>query len=377
MDSKTTKPQTTSSRPKWTTIGSNPTPQQITPDTSFSQAIVPPAPGCEDPKITQRQLEALNRWRSLAGDHPTAQVTVTAGGKETIQDTTGTIGDSPAEADLLLAIKGTREYKDGASKARTQAKAAAAQAIQNFESRLDALASIGDLAPTPQDLAWYESNLADVQSWHVDPEPFDEPEPSLDAIAQELGREARAAVNPFAFWKTKQLRLGYIAQRAQDRVTAALQGWEARRNAFLAAQTERAQSLEAARESAIDWLTKAMEGDPSYVTEKTIQSLTELNLPLDLSLQLSFEAPTLTIMASFDPEKTFPQERPSTLKTGWLRTKPMSKKDLSTLVDQLTPELGHVLAAVGFDVSPAIEQARVNLYSDNMVLGEYEYTRTQ
>lgn len=377
MDSKTTRPKTTSSRPKWTTIGSNPAPQQITPNTSFSQSIIPPVSGHEDPKTTQRQLEALNHWRSLAGDHPTAQVTVTAGGKEVIQDTTGTIGDSLAEADLLLAIKGTREYKNAVSKARTQAKAAAAQAVQDFESRLDALASVGDLAPTPQDLAWYESNLADVQSWHVDPEPFNEPEPSLDAIAQELGQEARTAVNPLAFWKTKQLRLEYIAQRAQDRVIAARQEWEVRRDAFLAAQTERAQSLESARESAMDWLTKALEGNPNYVTEKTIQSLTELNLPLELSLQLSFEAPTLTIMTSFDPENTFPQERPSTLKAGWLRTRPMPKKDLSTLIDQFTPELGHVLAAVGFDVSPAIEQARVNLYSDNMVLGEYEYTRTQ
>lgn len=377
MDSKTTRPKTTSSRPKWTTIGSNPAPQQITPNTSFSQSIIPPVSGHEDPKTTQRQLEALNHWRSLAGDHPTAQVTVTAGGKEVIQDTTGTIGDSLAEADLLLAIKGTREYKNAVSKARTQAKAAAAQAVQDFESRLDALASVGDLAPTPQDLAWYESNLADVQSWHVDPEPFNEPEPSLDAIAQELGQEARTAVNPLAFWKTKQLRLEYIAQRAQDRVIAARQEWEVRRDAFLAAQTERAQSLEFARESAMDWLTKALEGNPNYVTEKTIQSLTELNLPLELSLQLSFEAPTLTIMTSFDPENTFPQERPSTLKAGWLRTRPMPKKDLSTLIDQFTPELGHVLAAVGFDVSPAIEQARVNLYSDNMVLGEYEYTRTQ
>lgn len=337
MDSKTTRPKTTSSRPKWTTIGSNPAPQQITPNTSFSQSIIPPVSGHEDPKTTQRQLEALNHWRSLAGDHPTAQVTVTAGGKEVIQDTTGTIGDSLAEADLLLAIKGTREYKNAVSKARTQAKAAAAQAVQDFESRLDALASVGDLAPTPQDLAWYESNLADVQSWHVDPEPFNEPEPSLDAIAQELGQEARTAVNPLAFWKTKQLRLEYIAQRAQDRVIAARQEWEVRRDAFLAAQTERAQSLESARESAMDWLTKALEGNPNYVTEKTIQSLTELNLPLELSLQLSFEAPTLTIMTSFDPENTFPQERPSTLKAGWLRTRPMPKKDLSTLIDQFTP----------------------------------------
>ena len=127
----------------------------------------------------------------------------------------------------------------------------------------------------------------------------------------------------------------------------------------------------------MDWLTKALEGDPNYVTEKIIQSLSELNLPLELSLQLSFEAHTLTIMASFDPEKTFPQERPSTLKAGWLRTKPIPKKDLSILIDQFTPELCHVLAAVGFDVSPTIEQAHVNLYSDNVLLGEYEYTRTQ
>lgn len=197
----------------------------------------------------------------------------------------------------------------------------------------------------------------------------------MDAIALELGQEARAAVNPLAFWKTKQQRMDYIAQHAQDRILAARKEWTDRKEAFETAQTERIESLETARSSALDWLQKAIDGDPDYITETTVQRLKDLDLPLELKLELSFDVPTLAVSVSFDPEKTFLQERPSTLKAGWLRIKPIPKKDLLSVIDQFTPELGRVLAAASFDVSPAVRTVRTTFSYNENQLTSLEFTR--
>lgn len=357
------------------TLGTPPQLQKITPETAFHETIIAPAPGFEESATTQRQLDALNQWRALCGDHPTAQISVTAGGQETISNENGVIGDSPTEAQLLLAIKGTRQYKQALSQARAKAKGAAAQAVQDYHQRLETLENIGELASVPQDLAWYQSNIDEVQSWRIDPETFDEPEPSLNDIALTLGQEARAAVNPLAFWKTKQMRMDYIAQRAQDRILAARQDWNSRKEAFESTQAERAQALETARTSAMEWLTKAIDGDPAYVAETTVQRLKDLDLPLELKLELSFDAPTLTVSASFDAEKTFPTQTPHTLKSGWLRTKPLTEKDLLTLAENLMPALAKVIANAGFDVSPKVEQAHITIYYNGEQVAELKVER--
>ncbi len=344
------------------TIGTAFQSQEITPETAFHEVIVAPAPGFEESATTQRQLDALNQWRALCGDHPTAQISVTAGGQETLSNENGVIGNSPTEAQLLLAIKGTRQYKQALSQARAKAKGAAAQAVQDYHQRLKTLESIGELAPVPQDLAWYQSSIDEVQGWHIDPDTFDEPEPSLEDIAITLGQEARAAVNPLAFWKTKQMRMDYIAQRAQDRILAARHEWNSHKEAFEAAQAQRIQALETARTSAMEWLTKAIDGDPTYVTETTIQRLKDLDLPLELKLELSFDAPTLTVSTSFGPEKTFPSHVPHTLKSGYLRTKPLAEKNLDALAEKLASALGNVIANAAFDVSPKVEQVLIKFY---------------
>lgn len=157
-------------------VRTNPQLQEITPNTPFHEPIIPPAPGFEESATIERQLEALNKWCAIAGDHPIAQVTITAGGQETISTENGIIGGSPTDAGLLLAIKSTRQYKKAVSKARTQAKTAA-QAVKDFEDRLATLENIGSLAPTPQDLAWYQSNIEEVQGGTLTPSLSQNPSP--------------------------------------------------------------------------------------------------------------------------------------------------------------------------------------------------------
>ena len=348
-------------------VGSDPCAGVADEDTAFTHDVVAPVPGSEDPATTARQREALERWRELAGGDARAAVRRTAGGVETVLAADGSvIGDAVDEAGLLAAIKGTRPFRDASAIARAEAKAAACEAERAWSDRLAAITGLHALAPTPRDASWYEASIAEARGWAADTAPFPEPEPSLDAIAAELGEEARKAVNPLAFWKTARLRQEYVASRARDRIAAARRAWGERRDAWVAAQDERAAALEAAREEAVSQLQAAMDGDPAYVRESVVRRLDELGLPLEVSVEVGFSAPELRVSLDLSGEGGIPHLQCATLKSGWLRVRPYgARKELGTGAAR---DLARVVAAVGFDVSPAVGRVRVTATLDGETL---------
>lgn len=348
-------------------VGSDPCAGVAGEDTAFTHDVVAPVPGSEDPDTTARQREALERWRGIAGDDARAAVRRTAGGVETVLAADGSvIGDAVDEVGLLAAIKGTRPFRDASAIARAEAKAAAREAEQAWNDRFMAITRLHALAPTPRDASWYEASIAEAQGWAADTEPFPEPEPSLDAIAAELGEEARRAVNPLAFWKTARLREEYVASRARDRIAAARRAWGERRDAWMAAQGERAAALEAARKEAVAQLRAALDGDPAYVREGVVRRLDELGLPLEVSVEVGFSAPELQVSLDLSGEGGIPHRQCVTLKSGWLRVRPYAaRKGLGTGAAR---DLARVVAAVGFDVSPAVGRVRVTATLDGETL---------
>lgn len=348
-------------------VGSDPCAGVADEDTAFTHDVAAPVPGSEDPDTTRRQRKALERWRELAGDDARAAVRRTAGGVETVLAADGSvIGDAVDEAGLLAAIKGTRPFRDASAIAREEAKAAASEAEQAHNRRVAAIEQLHTLAPTPRDASWYEASIAEARGWTADVEPFTEPEPSLDAIAAELGEEARRAVNPLAFWKTTRLREEYVASRARDRIAAARRAWCERRNAWTAAQGERAAALEAAREEAVAQLQAALDGDPAYVRESVVRRLDEMGLPLEVSAEVGFSAPELQVSLDLSGEGGIPERRLVTLKSGWLRVKPNGSR--KRLAKDAAHGLARVVAAVGFDVSPAVRRVGVTATLDGETL---------
>ncbi|WP_251158691.1 hypothetical protein [Caniella muris] len=356
-------------------VGSDPCAEVADEDTAFTHDVVAPVPGSEDPDTTRRQRKALERWRELAGNDARAAVRRTAGGVETVLAADGSvIGDAVDEAELLAAIKGTRPFRHASAFAREEAKAAACEAEQAYNRRVAAIEQIAALAPTPRDASWYEASIAETQGWTADTEPFAEPEPSLDAIAAELGEEARRAVNPLAFWKTTQLREEYVASRARDRIAAARRAWGERRDAWVAAQGEKVAALEAAREEAVAQLRAALDGDPAYVREGVVRRLDEMGLPLEVSVEVGFSAPELQVSLDLSGKGGIPERQLVTLKSGWLRVKPSGAR--RKLGKEAARDLAWVVAAVGFDVSPAVRRVSVTATLDGKTLVTEEIVPT-
>lgn len=365
-----------SQEPLRTTVGTNPCADSADEKTAFARTVAAPAPGLEDPATTTRQQRSLDHWRELAGTSARAIVSRTAGGIETVLAADGSaLGDSARGEELLKAVKGTRPFREAASAAAAEAKEAARNTVRAYEKRLRALESLRGLAPEPRDRSWYEHRIEEAKGWRADTVPFTEPEPSLEAIALELGQEARQAVNPLAFWKTTKLREEYVAERARDRIEAARAAWSGRRDAWNATQEKKTAAMVAAREQAVSQLQAAMNGDAAYVQEGVARRLRDLDLSLMTAIEVGFSAPSLRVSFELAGENGVPTCRAVTLKSGWLRIKALSDSERQKLAAGIAQGLAELAAAVGLDVSPAVETVHVTVALDGKTIEQRDFSR--
>lgn len=204
--------------------------------------------------------------------------------------------------------------------------------------------------------------LHSARPQRYEPKTFDQPAPQLEELEERLSREADEQVRPFAFWKAYQMRDEYVKDHIVEAYRQVFADWVALRDAFLHDEAERERVENEAYDEAFRDLQRAlqarMNGEAEYVRSEARRMVSGLNVPLASSLACSvqYEDGRLLVDVLLPDVHEFPQEEQVRLKSGVVKTKPLSQKRQRENYASYLFCLIAYLAARLFDISPALEE---------------------
>jgi len=257
-------------------------------------------------------------------------------------------GRAITDESLLRRIRQTEEYKatyDELMDAYAQQLSAATEVF----TRIHTLAA--DISPTGQHRA--------AQAHASQKEPFDQPKPTRESILPALEAAADKESERFPFYARKLKKRQYVQEQMEAFYARALDEWEQEK-----ADWEKAQQTSAAVVLP-QALSREEAGAPLLVEQQIEQWLATLELPVEFSLQYDYDENKGLLWVDLDlPEiEDLPQCKPVELKSGQVKAKDKSQKELNQ--DYVTCVFGLAVffASYLFCLSPHIGQQVISGYT--------------
>ena len=280
-----------------------------------------------------------------AEEIPDFTLTLTDGGEIRVENENGRAVTDEA---LLRRIRQTEEYKvtyDELMDAYAQQLTAATEVFTTIHT----LAA--DVSPNGSHRA---AKVAAPKA-----EPFAEPKPTRESILPALEAAAEEEAKRFPFYARKLKKRQYVQQEMEAFYARALDEWEARKNAWEGEQEDEPAVC-------LPQAISAADAQKQLQIEQQIESwLQTIELPVDFSLQFDYDENKGLLWVDLDlPEiEDIPVFKPVELKSGQVKAKDKSQKELNQ--DYVTCAFGLAVffASYLFCISPAIRQQVISGYT--------------
>lgn len=170
-------------------------------------------------------------------------------------------------------------------------------------------------------------------------------------------------------WNRKKLRARYVEERLDACMADETGRWEGAKRVHDTEEMERAAALnvryQREYERSRDILRKLISGDPEAIEDSAQRMVEALRLPLEMDVRLEFRPQSATMMLDVDlPEiEMLPQQTPTQLKNGSIRTRGKTQKALRQEYAQCVFGITVYVGAAAFATSPSVLRAVVSGYS--------------
>lgn len=239
-------------------------------------------------------------------------------------------------------------------------------------------ANIMRLAVDVPDADAYDPNAEIEPIEAVQPTPFTEPAPSLDAIRNWLKAEAEKNVK--ALFGAEKKRREYVDERLELEYQAAYNEWTSRKQIFEAQQAQLAQEenerLQAEMEAMLETMRNGLNADAEYVEGQIEEWLGEQELPMDFDVEFEYDKEAGLLMVDLDlPEiEDLPDEKTVQMASGEVKTKAKSQKELKQDYVNCVLGLGVFCASNFFCITPDMERILLSAYTQrrNTKTGDQE-----
>lgn len=193
--------------------------------------------------------------------------------------------------------------------------------------------------------------------------------PDRSNILSNLESEARQNVSKLAFWSLKKRRQQYIDENIDIRYEEAYNEWQRNKKKF--EENEEINAATANEEYRIEYnrehlhLSNILAGSDTYVESEINSWLSEIELPIDFSIQYDYDQSTGTFCVDLDlPEvEDLPDEFATQLASGKMKMKKKTQTELRHDYARCVFGLAIYLASHIFNTSTAIKNILISGYT--------------
>lgn len=191
----------------------------------------------------------------------------------------------------------------------------------------------------------------------------------LDFYA-EAEAKARREIKTIKFWTLKKLRKAYALKVMEEEFNKASLKWENEKKEFDASEQEykRKRDAEYLKDfnERKDIYKKILEGDQSYISETLESILSEIKLPVDVSVDYKVQGTCVRLDLDLPEIEDYPKMKSTLLSSGKVSIKNKTQIEINTDYAMSVTGLAYYFAAIVFNISPKISNVKVSGYTQRI-----------
>ena len=263
---------------------------------------------------------------------------------------------------VLSKLKASDNYKTAAAQLLSQA-------VEAANAETSAFVNIGHMSADVPRADQYEKLISTSKPVLYEPQPFDEPEPTREAIRARLEKEAQEKVQSFLGINLEKKRLDYVNDRLADAYLDEHEVWEKRKKAFDTEQQQTVDTMNAQlledHQARMEMLQRGMNGDRDEIEDSIETWLNSLEMPIEFDVEFEYDEDEGLLMADMDlPEiEDLPTEKTVEMSSGKLKVMKKTQKELREEYLKCVLGLGMYCASNFFCLSPHMDYVLMSAYT--------------
>ncbi|ERF61744.1 PF14020 family protein [Treponema socranskii subsp. socranskii VPI DR56BR1116 = ATCC 35536] len=213
-----------------------------------------------------------------------------------------------------------------------------------------------------------EMNQLKPEEYIVKEYPVKIPE-MLDFYA-EAEAKARREIKTIKFWTLKKLRKDYALKVMEEEFNKATLRWKKDKKEFDEKEQEYKQKRDAEYlkdfNEQKDIYEKILNGDESYIAETVDNILSEIKLPVDISVDYKVQGTCISLDLDLPEIEDYPKIKSTLLASGKVSIKNKTQLELNTDYAMSVTGLAYYLASVVFNISPKISNVKISGYTQRI-----------
>ena len=203
--------------------------------------------------------------------------------------------------------------------------------------------------------------LENIQPEEYEKNTFASIEPTVESVRSQLENEAKEKVTSLLFWTLKRKREQYVCTNLQERYNETHDSWSKEKKEF------DEQSRRECEEKKTE-LQNIFNGEPDYVDNKIENILSQIELPVEFSIDYEYHPEECSIYIDLDlPEiEDMPNEVAKTLKSGKVSVKAKTQKQAALDYSTCVCGLAFFFSGMFFNVSTKIKQICISGYTQRL-----------
>lgn len=214
--------------------------------------------------------------------------------------------------------------------------------------------------------------LENIQPEEYEKNTFASIEPTVESVRSQLENEAKEKVTSLLFWTLKRKREQYVCTNLQERYNETHDSWSKEKKEF--DEYEDGFKKEFDEQSRRECEEKKTElqnifnGEPDYVDNKIENILSQIELPVEFSIDYEYHPEECSIYIDLDlPEiEDMPNEVAKTLKSGKVSVKAKTQKQAALDYSTCVCGLAFFFSGMFFNVSTKIKQICISGYTQRL-----------
>lgn len=291
-------------------------------------------------------------------------------GKSGVRGSVGLPGTGLSYSKTLISAKDIKNFgkgkgkdsKDTKAKSKTSAaeqkkqaleekKLQAQEVVENAAEENAKFLQIHTFAPVVSSKSGFEKEMKNLE-----PEKYDVPKPSREAVAEELEKEAEKKITGFFFKKKK--RKEYVKDKLELRYATYLDEWTAAKE-----EVEADSVRECERKKEI--MASLLEGDDETICEVFNDWISSCELPVEININYDWDAKNKIMLLDVDlPEiEDLPETTMSVSAKGDVKEKKKTQGDIRDEYAKCVFGVAVFITASVFDISPSIDRVLISGYT--------------
>lgn len=194
--------------------------------------------------------------------------------------------------------------------------------------------------------------------------------PEMVDFYAEAAAQARREIRTIKFWTLKKLRKDYALKVMEEEFNKATLKWEKDKKEFDEKEQEYKQKRDAEYlkdfNEQKDIYEKILNGDESYIAETLDNILSEIKLPVDISVDYKVQGTCVSLDLDLPEIEDYPKIKSTLLASGKISIKNKTQLEFNTDYAMSVTGLAYYLASVVFNISPKISNVKVSGYTQRI-----------